>query len=82
MKNQEEFLLQQRLSNEGKLHKKTSFHFSENLCWEKEGTEVGLKNYYNEKIFIGFIQFINHPEYLEPTNPNYLNNRKKLKNLL
>ena len=51
MKNQEEFLLQQRLSNEGKLHKKASFHFSENLSWEKEGTEVGLKKYYNEKIF-------------------------------
>jgi len=54
MKNQEEFLLQQRLSNEGKLHKKASFHFSENLSWEKEGTEVGLKNNYNEKIFIIF----------------------------
>ena len=35
-----------------------------------------------KKYLILFIQFINHPEYLESTNPNYLNNRKKLKNLL
>ena len=42
MKNQEEFLLQQRLSNEGKIIKKNSFHFTD-YSWEKDGTEVGLK---------------------------------------
>lgn len=40
MKNQEEFLLQQqRLSTDGKIQRKNSFHFND-LSWEEDGQKV------------------------------------------